>query len=64
MSEKKTGIAIGDRVDVLWDNTGYLFDVVVVYIPTVQGDAWIFRDNDDRLHYVQNYARISERHKP
>ena len=57
-----TSIEIGDRVDVHFENVAYLHDVEVLYFPTAQGEAWILRDNDGRVHYVQNYARMSQRY--
>jgi hypothetical protein len=57
-----TSIEIGDMVDVYFENVAYLHDVEVLYFPTAQGEAWILRDDDGKVHYIQNYARISQRY--
>jgi len=53
-------LEIGMKVCVSWENIPYLHDVEIISIPQATGEAWILKDSDDKLHYVQTYCLISQ----
>ena len=51
-------INIGDKVTVCWDRDRFLSNLEVLDSPSVDYNRWIFKAEDGRIVYVQQYESI------
>ena len=55
----ETKLKLGDRVKVYWEQLE-LIEGTIANIPGQTGEAFIIISDDDTIHYVQNYHRITK----